>query len=139
MWVVASVWNLWPQAGVSGKWLISDCNKSYFAVMLIATAKSWNARGTYHQPNFMGSCLTISHTCLPCPLSWQVSPCVLWPLMILLTFFGMVSMAFFLWRVDAISTEWIWNLRTKLYFIASGKWNVSRVSLQGFGIRYIMF
>ena len=35
--------------------------------MLIASAKSWSARGASHQPAFMSGCLTISHTCLPCP------------------------------------------------------------------------
>ena len=34
--------------------------------MLIASAKSQSARGTSHQPASMNSCLTISHTCLPC-------------------------------------------------------------------------
>ena len=31
----------------------------------IASAKSQSARGVSQQPAFMGSCLTISHTCLP--------------------------------------------------------------------------
>ena len=31
-----------------------------------ASAKSWSTRGASHQPAFMSSCLTISHTCLPC-------------------------------------------------------------------------
>ena len=35
--------------------------------MLIASAKSRSARGASHQPAFMSGCLTISHTCLPCP------------------------------------------------------------------------
>ena len=34
------------------------------------------------------------------------------------------------------SMEWVWNLRTKLCCIASGKWNVTRVLLQWFDIRY---
>ena len=34
------------------------------------------------------------------------------------------------------SREWVWNLRTKLCCIASGKWNFSRVSLQELGIMY---
>ena len=33
---------------------------------LIAPAKSWSVRGVFHQPAFMGSCLTINHTCLYC-------------------------------------------------------------------------
>ena len=37
------------------------------------------------------------------------------------------------------STEWMWNLGTKLCTIASGKLNGSRVALQGFGIRDTMF
>ena len=36
--------------------------------MLIAAAKSRSARGASHQPPFMGSCLTISHTCYPAHL-----------------------------------------------------------------------
>ena len=51
--------------------------------MLIASAKSSSARGVSHQPAFMGSCLDISHTCLPCLPSGRISPtCVLFPLMI---------------------------------------------------------
>ena len=42
----------------------------------IALARSWNVRGAFTQPAFMGSCLTISHTCFSCPPSRQVSPCV---------------------------------------------------------------
>ena len=30
----------------------------------------------HHQPAFMGNCLTISHTCLPCPPRRLVSPCL---------------------------------------------------------------
>ena len=33
-------------------------------------------RGASHQPAFMGSCLTISHMCLPCWPSGRVRPCV---------------------------------------------------------------
>ena len=44
--------------------------------MLIALAKSQSVRGASHQPAFMSSCLTISHTCLPCLPSGRVSPSV---------------------------------------------------------------
>ena len=37
--------------------------------MLIASAKSWSARGASQQPASMGGYLTISHTRLPCPPS----------------------------------------------------------------------
>ena len=51
--------------------------------MLIPSAKSRSARGESHQSVFMGSCLAISHTCLPYLPSGRVSPiCVLCPLMI---------------------------------------------------------
>ena len=40
----------------------------------IASAKSWRVRGAFTQPAFMGSCLTITHMCFPCPPSRQVSP-----------------------------------------------------------------
>ena len=33
---------------------------------LIASTKSRSVRRASHQPPFMSSCLTISHTCLPC-------------------------------------------------------------------------
>ena len=33
--------------------------------MLIALAKSRSMRGSSHQPAFMSSCLTITHTCFP--------------------------------------------------------------------------
>ena len=72
----------------------------------------------------------------------ELRSCVLWLLMTglmmaLLTFFDMVSMVLLIgsW---CYSTEWVWSLRTKLCCIASGKWNVSRVSLQGLDTDYIM-
>ena len=34
--------------------------------MLIASAKTWGARGATHQSAFMSRFLTISHTCLSC-------------------------------------------------------------------------
>ena len=76
--------------------------------MLIASAKSWVVGGASHQPAFMGSCLTISHMCLPClPGGGLASPCVLWPLVIglmvvLLTLFFSWWVWFYLWSVDAI-------------------------------------
>ena len=45
-------------------------------LLLIASAKSRSLRGASHQPAFMSSCLTISHTCLPCLPSGRVSPSV---------------------------------------------------------------
>ena len=73
----------------------------------------------------------------------QLRSCVLWPLMIglmvvLLTVFFMVSMVLLIgsW---CYSREWIWNLWTKLCCIASGKWNVSWVSLQGFTHYYYYY
>ena len=44
--------------------------------MLISSAKSRSARGAYHRPAVMGSCLTICHKCLPYLPSGKVSPCV---------------------------------------------------------------
>ena len=38
-------------------------------IMRIALTKSPRVRGASHQPADMGSCLTISHTHLPCLLS----------------------------------------------------------------------
>ena len=44
----------------------------------VVSARSRSVRGAFHQPAFMGSCLTINHTCLPCLPSRQVKryPCV---------------------------------------------------------------
>ena len=78
--------------------------------MLVASAKSQSVRGVSHHPVFMGSCLAISHTCLPCLPSERISPtCVLCPLMIGLIHndgsvdvFCMVSMVLVLWEAAAI-------------------------------------
>ena len=69
------------------------------AVVLIASAKSWSARGASDQLVFMGSCLAISHTHLPCLQSGRISPtCVLFPPMIgLMRNDGSVDV--FLWSV----------------------------------------
>ena len=109
----------------------------------IAPAKFWSVRGASHQPALMGSCLTISHTCLPClPSRWVYSLCSMVSYdwvddssadIILNSKYGLSFMGSW-WY----SMEWAWNLRTKLCSIASGKCNFSRVSLQGFDIRYIM-
>ena len=45
-------------------------------VMLIASAKSRRVRKASHQPAFVSSCLTISHTFLPCLPTGRVYPCV---------------------------------------------------------------
>ena len=97
--------------------------------MLIPSAKSRSARGGSHQSVFMGSCLAISHTCLPCLPSGRVSPtCVLCPLMI-----GLMrndsSVDVFLHGQYGFSSvgsccysrEWLWNSRTKLCCMATGK------------------
>ena len=45
------------------------CSNGGRTILLIASAKSWSARRASHRPAFMGSCLTISHTCLHCSSS----------------------------------------------------------------------
>ena len=76
--------------------------------MQVASAKSRSRRGATRQPAFLGSRLTISHTCLACLPSIRTSPCILCPLMIApmvapLTFFSqMVSMILVLWGIGAI-------------------------------------
>ena len=47
-------------------------------IMQMVLTKSHRARGASHQSAFVGVCLTISHTCLPCLPSRWPSPCVLW-------------------------------------------------------------
>ena len=50
--------------------------KAVVKVMLIASAKFWCARRTFHQPAIIDSCLTISNMCFPCLPSGRVSSCV---------------------------------------------------------------
>ena len=95
--------------------------------MLIASAKSQSTRGASHQPVFIGSCLTISHTCLLFLPSRRVSPCVLCPLTIRLMHNGGSVDALFAWydysSVESYcySREWLWNTRAKIHCMASGK------------------
>ena len=101
--------------------------------------------GTSHQPAFMDSCLTIIHTCLPCLPNRWVNPCFLSPRLWLgwwwlyWRFFPHGEYGFSSKVSWCYSREWVWSSRTKLCCIASGKWNISRVSLQKFDNRYIMF
>ena len=44
--------------------LVKSSNR-FSIIMGIALAKSRTLRGVSQQPAFMGSCLTVSHTCLP--------------------------------------------------------------------------
>ena len=55
--------------------------------------------------------------------------------MVLLMFFLNDEYVFTSMRSRCHSTESVWNLRTELCSIDSGKWNDSRISLQGFHIR----
>ena len=75
-------------------------------VMLIASGKSQSARGISHQPAVMVSCLTISHTYLPCLPSRKVTQCV--P-----GFTEVGSCCYY--------RKWVWSSRTKLCCMASGK------------------
>ena len=110
-------------------------------IMRIASANSRSVRGPFHKPALMGSCLIISHPCLTClPSRWVKS---------------LYSTNPYDWTdggfIDIFlngeycctsvrssrchSVEWVWNLKTKLCSIACD----SRISLQGFHIRNIMF
>ena len=96
-------------------------------VMLIASAKSRSARGASHQPVFMGSCLAISRTFLPCLPSGRISPtCALFPLMIgLMRNDGSVDVFFGQYGFISVgsccySRKWLWNSRTKLCCMATG-------------------
>ena len=100
-----------------------------FKCMLIASAKSWNARGASHQPVFMGSCMAISPRvcpvylveefvllvfCVPFWLGWCVR-------MFLLTFFLHGQYGFSSVGSCCYSREWFWNSRTKLRCMATAK------------------
>ena len=97
--------------------------------MLVALAKSRSMRGASHQPVFMSSCLTISHTCLPSLPSGRIRPtCVLCPHMIgLMHNNGSVDIflhgqyCFSSVGSCCYSREWLWNSMTKLCCMATGK------------------
>ena len=87
---VVNAENVGNQGGNAGNQVGSLRESSCLLLWLI----SRSARGTSHQPAFMGSCLIISQMLQPCLLSSSsvLRPCVLWPLIIglmvvLLTFF----------------------------------------------------
>ena len=114
-------------------------------IMRFTSAKSQSVKGASHQhlPSHHLAWLLVTRIC-PVYLVDELSPCVLWPLFIELMVFlfdvfldgkyGFTSMGSWCY-----SREWGWNLRTKLCCIASGKWNVSRFSLQGLDVSYLMF
>ena len=103
------------------------------------------ARGEHltGQLTWAAAWLLVTRIC-PVYLLDEFSHCVLWPLMIEIMVvlfdvsldgeYGFTSMGSWCY-----SRGLVWNLRTKKCCIASGKWNVSRVSLQRFGISYLMF
>ena len=69
------------------------------------TDKYRSVRGASHLLDYMGGCLAICESCLPCPPNGRVSHCFIFPLMIglivvLLTFFvGVMSMVLLLWEL----------------------------------------
>ena len=108
-------------------------------IMLIASAKSWSMRGASHQPAFMSSHLTISHTFyLPyLPSAWGVLIDVPWSLMIgpmvapLAHFLGMVWFQVY-GGSQCYSKEWVWNSRTELCWKVVAKAIVIMTPLQEF-------
>ena len=78
---------LFWQVCLNYRWLGSGCvvqkvlyvglaeNLSVFLAIVkkIASARYQRVRGAFTQPGFMGSCLTIIHTCFPFPPSRQIS------------------------------------------------------------------
>ena len=107
----------------------------------LLTTKTWSTIGASHnQLSWAAGWLLV--TCAgPVYLAVdKLRPFLLWPLMIgqggsADLFFDMVSMVLHIGS-SCYFREWVWNLRTKLFCIVLGKWNVSRVSLQGFDITY---
>ena len=110
----------------------------------LLTAKTRSASGASQQPApWAVAWLLVTYGSTVYLVVDELRPCVLWPLMNDCTrwfcwrFFDMVSMVLLIgsW---SYSREWVWYLRTKLCCTASGKWDISRVSLQGFDITYII-
>ena len=106
--------------------------------MLIASAKSRN-KGAFHQPAFMSSCLTISHTfylpslpsargvLIDVPCSLMIGPMVA----LLVHFLGMVWFQIY-GGSQCYSKEWVWNSRAELCWEVVGKGIVSMAPLQEF-------
>ena len=87
-------------------WVFSPFN-NFKIPLQTPLAKSQSVWGAFHQPGFMSSCLILFTRVCPVYLVDEFSPCVLWPLLIelmlvLLTFFWMVSVALLVWVVHAI-------------------------------------
>ena len=61
---IETVEYIWVNIWCMLDWILSG-------VRQIASSKSQSMRGASHQPAYMGSCLTITHKCLPClPSRW---------------------------------------------------------------------
>ena len=61
---IETVEYIWMNIWCMLNWILSG-------VRQIASSKSQSMRGASHQPVYMGSCLTITHTYLPClPSRW---------------------------------------------------------------------
>ena len=107
-------------------------------IMLIASAKSRN-KGAFHQPAFMSSRLTISHTfylpslpsaqgvLIDVPCSLMIGPMVA----LLVHFLGMVWFQIY-GGSQCYSKEWVWNSRAELCWEVVGKGIVSMAPLQEF-------
>ena len=94
----------------------------------LANLRAWVEHLT-SQPSWLTAWLLVTCVSPVYLVVDEFSPCVLWPLMIglmvvSLTFF-FNTMSMFLLK-GSWCRECVWNLRTKLCYIASRKWNVSR-------------
>ena len=96
-------WWLFPAACVEICWRWVHKQRGVGSVGRLLTAKSRSARGTSNLLSYMGGCLTICQTYLPCPPSGWVSHCFPCPLIglivVLLTFFWGCGMFLVLWEL----------------------------------------
>ena len=112
-------------------------------ILQIASAKSRSSRGASHQPADMGRRLLVTRIC-PVFLVDEFSPCVLWPLLIELMVVPLDAPLDDEYHFPSIGgwyypRVWVWHSRAKLSRTASGKWNGSMVSLQGFAVSYLSY
>ena len=105
-------------------------NSIYVLCILLWLNQGWSARGASHQPASIDSCLTISHTCLPCLPSRWVSPGC--------TFWFVHRAVFVLWRVGAILGNGYRVQGQNYVSNVSMEWEISKVSLQEFDVYCII-
>ena len=106
--------------------------RAAFGIIYVASAKSWVTRGASHQPAFMDTCLTISHTCLACLPSTGCSIKCYWIESHME--FCQTSATELLWKSMWSVFRWIVFLRCGELVLVYVLWRVGPVLRNGYGI-----